>query len=133
MLAASEKELFSAVTVVVADAAADSIVFRSRLIAACKDVQHLVISDELPEPADFQEPPAVHPDWPPLNLGVRPILGGAFKERPGDWDTGTGEEGQGDGGVTSFEASGTCSWPPDKACIFVAAVILAAAIVAVLK
>jgi hypothetical protein len=59
----------SAVTLVAAEMAAEPGEFRSRLIAAAKDVQALVTSDELPTWDDFAEGPAGSA-WPPLRLGA---------------------------------------------------------------
>ena len=79
---AMDPDWASALTVVAAEMAAEPGEFRSRLIAAAKDVQQLVTSDELPTWADF-EPRAVS-DWPPLTLGVYPILGGRWDEKNDD-------------------------------------------------
>jgi hypothetical protein len=62
----------SAMTLVAADMAAEPGEFRSRLIAAAKDVQQLITSDELPTWDDFAEGPAGSA-WPPLTLGVCPL------------------------------------------------------------
>jgi hypothetical protein len=85
-------------TLAAADPAAEPGEFRSRLIAGAKDVQQLVTSEELPTWDDFTARPATS-DWPPLNLGILPVLGGAFREDPKDWEPVLGA-----GAVTGFVA-----------------------------
>jgi hypothetical protein len=81
-----EPDWASAVVVVAADMGAESEEFRRRLSAAAKDVQQLVTSDELPTWDDFAEGPAGSA-WPPLALGVYPVLGGRFRDDPDkDWE-----------------------------------------------
>jgi hypothetical protein len=86
---AMDAEWASAMTLVAADMAAESGEFRSRLIAAAKDVQQLITSDELPTWDDFAEGPAGSA-WPPLTLGVYPVLGGRWKETEENWSEGGG-------------------------------------------
>jgi hypothetical protein len=74
--------------------------FRSRLIAAAKDVQQLVTGGELPTWDDFTEGPPWSA-WPPLTLGICPVMGGAFREDPKDWETVVGG-----GSITAFVACG---------------------------
>jgi hypothetical protein len=70
--------------------AVESELFQSRLIGAAKDVHHLLAGGELPTWDDFQDGPATS-EWPPLTLGICPVMGGAFKENTKDWTTvGTG-------------------------------------------
>jgi hypothetical protein len=85
-------------TLVTAEMAAEPGEFRSRLIAAAKDVQQLVTGGELPTWDDFNEGPPWSA-WPPLTLGICPVMGGAWREDPKDW-----EGVVGGGALTTFAA-----------------------------
>jgi hypothetical protein len=103
VLGESEPDLLSAGLRIAAERATEDRLFRSRLIAAAKDVQRLVTDGELPARQRFSpgdtEP---LPEWPPLRLGVLPIGGGRWDEDPrDDWDSG--------GGGWTGSASGSCS------------------------
>jgi hypothetical protein len=96
-IGAMDSDWASALTLVTAEMAAEPGEFRSRLTAAAKDVQALVTSDELPTWDDFAEGPAGSA-WPPLTLGVLPILGGRFSDNPReDWEVPVGG-----GGLATF-------------------------------
>jgi hypothetical protein len=121
-------EWASTLTLAAADMAAEP-ESRSRLIAAAKDVQHLLTNDELPTWADFAEGPAGSA-WPRLTLGICPVFGGAFREDPDkDWEQPIGGAGIGTlvACVAGFSATGNTGLI--AACVVGVFVILAAAAV----
>ena len=88
-----------ALTLTAAKMAAKPAEFRNRLIAAAWDLRQLSTGDEVPTWSDFVDGPT-GPSWPPLNLGVYPILGGMDDEERFDSDGWIGSAGGGAAIVT---------------------------------
>jgi hypothetical protein len=100
-----DAEWAEALTLTAAEMAAGSDEFRHRLVAAAWDLQQLVQGNEVPTWNDFTSGPT-EPTWPPLNLGVYPILGGMDDQErfEGDgWKNGTSYVAAG-GSVTTAAA-----------------------------
>jgi hypothetical protein len=93
-----DQEWARGLTLATAEMTAASDEFQNRLVAAAKDFQQLVAGGEFPRWDEFAEGAEVT-EWPPLTLGICPVLGGARNENPKDW-----EQVVGGGALTTFAA-----------------------------
>ena len=104
-----DAEWAEALTLTAADMAAGSDEFRHRLVAAAWDLQQLVVGNEVPTWSDIISGPT-EPTWPPLKLGVYPILGGMDDQErfEGDdsWKKGTAGAAVAGAGTTAAACLG---------------------------
>jgi hypothetical protein len=128
VLGDTEEDFFDATLTLVGEKVAASQDARSQIIAAAKDCSQLFSGEEFPPPSALGPQSGAftpRPDWPPLRLGTRLIMGGKWDEDPGDWDGGgEGGGGGGGGGGTICEINSSQSTGANIACGVVIVVVI---------